>query len=82
MIGSERDRLLANNNEANNEIQSPTSQSLVDNCSPEVEKEVKVYHRRWYILGLFWVFAFHQGLVWNTFSPLAETMFKVLFTFY
>jgi len=31
---------------------------------------LKVYTRRWYILGLFCLLACHQCIVWNTFGPI------------
>ena len=32
--------------------------------------EIRVYKRRWYILGLFGLLACHQCIVWNTFGPI------------
>ena len=36
--------------------------------------EIKVYKRRWYILGLFCVLACHQCIVWNTFGPIESSV--------
>ena len=35
---------------------------------------LKVYKRRWYILGLFCLLACHQCVVWNTFGPIESSM--------
>ncbi|XP_067935938.1 solute carrier family 49 member 4-like [Watersipora subatra] len=34
----------------------------------------RVYKRRWYMLVVFCLLAFSQGLLWNTWSPLSGTM--------
>lgn len=36
--------------------------------------EIRVYKRRWYILGLFGLLACHQCLVWNTFGPIESAV--------
>lgn len=44
----------------------PVQSSLESTDLPEI----KVYKRRWYILGLFGLLACHQCIVWNTFGPI------------
>ena len=36
--------------------------------------EIRVYKRRWYILGLFGLLACHQCIVWNTFGPIESAV--------
>ena len=36
--------------------------------------EIKVYKRRWYILGLFCVLACHQCIVQNPFGPIESSV--------
>ena len=44
----------------------PVQDSLESSDLPQL----KVYRRRWYILGLFCLLACHQCIVWNTFGPI------------
>ncbi|XP_067937108.1 solute carrier family 49 member 4-like [Watersipora subatra] len=36
--------------------------------------ETKVYKKRWYMLTVFCIIAFVQGLLWNTWSPLGDAL--------
>ena len=36
--------------------------------------EIRVYKRRWYILGLFGLLACHQCVVWNPFGPIESAV--------
>lgn len=46
---------------------------LLDDPTNTPSCEVKVYHRRWYILSLFSLLAGLQGGLWNTWGPLEES---------
>ncbi|XP_064644031.1 solute carrier family 49 member 4 homolog isoform X1 [Lineus longissimus] len=41
------------------------------NASQSFKGDVHVYKRRWYILAVFSLFSFTQGLIWNAWGPIA-----------
>ena len=51
-------------------ISVPVQSSMESTDLPEI----KVYKRRWYILGLFGLLACHQCIVWNTFGPIESAV--------
>ena len=55
----------------NASVDNVTSQDSVESTDLP---EIRVYKRRWYILGLFGLLACHQCIVWNTFGPIESAV--------
>ena len=55
----------------NDSVDNVTSQDSVESTDLP---EIRVYKRRWYILGLFGLLACHQCIVWNTFGPIESAV--------
>lgn len=47
---------------------------ISDSVEPTGLPEIKVFKRRWYILGVFCLLACHQCIVWNTFGPIESSL--------